>query len=277
MRANALVDSIAGMNTAIDPRLIARLSTEFTSLSTHMGVLGRDLEALHRQVIAEHERQTTDSGKETIAPPAATQTAGGAMPVGPGHEPGEWMRSAPTGDPETPSRPLAPPTPGRPPNPYAAPSPVPGAPVQPVPTSYTAGAMARGGQPMPGPQVGAVPGGVRGGWMGGGMYQAYPPAQPPRRLPAREPRTPWWQREGVISRVLAVAGVGVTLIGVVMLLVLAAQAGFFGPVPRVVAGAAFSAALVAVGMRVYGRAGGRWVPLRWRLRVSPGDIWMSWR
>ncbi|WP_157101107.1 DUF2339 domain-containing protein [Nocardia shimofusensis] len=61
----------------------------------------------------------------------------------------------------------------------------------------------------------------------------------------------------MISRILAVAGVGVTLIGVVMLLVLAAQAGFFGPLPRVVAGAAFSAALVVAGIRVAGRTGGR--------------------
>ncbi|MFQ6329531.1 DUF2339 domain-containing protein [Nocardia sp. CWNU-33] len=71
------------------------------------------------------------------------------------------------------------------------------------------------------------------------------------------PHTPWWQQEGMISRMLAVAGVGVTLIGVVMLLVLAAQAGLFGPVPRVVAGAVFSVALVGAGMRVFGRAGGR--------------------
>lgn len=70
-------------------------------------------------------------------------------------------------------------------------------------------------------------------------------------------RTPWWQQEGMISRILAMAGVAVTLIGVVMLLVLAAQAGFFGPVPRVVAGAVFSAVLVGAGMRVFGRAGGR--------------------
>ncbi|GAA5045619.1 DUF2339 domain-containing protein [Nocardia callitridis] len=56
---------------------------------------------------------------------------------------------------------------------------------------------------------------------------------------------------------LAVAGVGVTLIGVVMLLVLAAQAGWFGPVPRVLAGAAFSVGLVAAGIRVFGREGGR--------------------
>ncbi|WP_308646544.1 DUF2339 domain-containing protein [Nocardia cyriacigeorgica] len=77
------------------------------------------------------------------------------------------------------------------------------------------------------------------------------------RPPERVKRTPWWQQEGVISRVLAVAGVGVTLIGVVMLLVLAAQAGFFGPVPRVVTGVVFSAALVAAGVRVYGRSGGQ--------------------
>ncbi|MFC8044873.1 DUF2339 domain-containing protein [Nocardia sp. NPDC057353] len=60
-----------------------------------------------------------------------------------------------------------------------------------------------------------------------------------------------------MSRLLAVAGVAVTLTGVVMLLVLAAQAGWFGPVPRVLAGAVFSAALVAAGVRVSGRAGGR--------------------
>ncbi len=56
---------------------------------------------------------------------------------------------------------------------------------------------------------------------------------------------------------LAVAGVGVTLVGVLMLLVLAAQAGFFGPVARVIAGAVFSAALVGLGWRVFGRPGGR--------------------
>ncbi|TCK00606.1 putative membrane protein DUF2339 [Nocardia alba] len=79
----------------------------------------------------------------------------------------------------------------------------------------------------------------------------------PMPMPMRGPRVPWWQREGVISRVLAVAGVGVTLVGVLMLLVLAAQAGFFGPVARVIAGAAFSVVLVGIGWRVFGRPGGR--------------------
>jgi hypothetical protein len=61
----------------------------------------------------------------------------------------------------------------------------------------------------------------------------------------------------MISRLLAIAGVAVTLIGVVMLLVLAAQAGFFGPPLRVIGGAALSGALIFAGFRVYGRPGGR--------------------
>ncbi|WP_436975938.1 DUF2339 domain-containing protein [Nocardia salmonicida] len=95
-----------------------------------------------------------------------------------------------------------------------------------------------------------APGRTAPGWVGssgrGGQFG-----------PARAARVPWWQREGVISRVLAVAGVGVTLVGVLMLLVLAAQAGFFGPVARVVAGAALSVVLVGLGWRVFGRPGGR--------------------
>ncbi|WP_433757685.1 DUF2339 domain-containing protein [Nocardia sp. CA-135398] len=99
------------------------------------------------------------------------------------------------------------------------------------------------------------PGGAVPPWRGGGG--AVPPGVPPRWGAGGAGKTPWWQQEGMISRVLAVAGVGVTLIGVVMLLVLAAQAGFFGPVPRVVAGGVFSAALIGGGARVFGRAGGR--------------------
>ncbi|MFI6362891.1 DUF2339 domain-containing protein [Nocardia sp. NPDC050630] len=110
----------------------------------------------------------------------------------------------------------------------------------------------------------AVPAGVVGpSGVGGGFVPpraaggAAAPGMPPRPPGWGAAKTPWWQQEGMISRVLAVAGVGVTLIGVVMLLVLAAQAGFFGPVPRVVAGAVFSAALVGAGAKVFGRAGGR--------------------
>ncbi|MBO1753875.1 DUF2339 domain-containing protein [Allobranchiibius sp. CTAmp26] len=82
----------------------------------------------------------------------------------------------------------------------------------------------------------------------------YPP--PPPYVP-RPPRTPWWQRDGVISRLLAGLGVLITLIGVVMMLVLAAQAGYFGPAARVGAGSALSAVLIGAGVWLFGRTGGR--------------------
>ena len=63
--------------------------------------------------------------------------------------------------------------------------------------------------------------------------------------------------EGWIGKVLAVAGVAVTLIGVVLLLVLAAQAGILRPEIRVGAGAVLAGALVAVGSWLYARPGGR--------------------
>ncbi len=56
---------------------------------------------------------------------------------------------------------------------------------------------------------------------------------------------------------LAVAGVAVTLIGVVLLLVLAAQAGILRPEIRVGAGGLLAAALVAAAWWLYARPGGR--------------------
>ena len=56
---------------------------------------------------------------------------------------------------------------------------------------------------------------------------------------------------------LAVAGVAVTLVGVVLLLVLAAKAGLLRPEIRVAGGTALSIVLVGVGVRLHGRPGGR--------------------
>ncbi|MGJ0118368.1 DUF2339 domain-containing protein [Williamsia sp. MIQD14] len=53
----------------------------------------------------------------------------------------------------------------------------------------------------------------------------------------------------LVGTILAVAGVGVTLVGVVLLLVLAAQAGILRPEVRVGAGGLLAAALVAIGAR----------------------------
>jgi uncharacterized membrane protein len=85
--------------------------------------------------------------------------------------------------------------------------------------------------------------------------QPAPPAAPRPPVPPPPPRPA--RSEGWIGKVLAVAGVAVTLIGVVLLLVLAAQAGILRPEIRVAAGAALAAALVGAAVWLYARPGGR--------------------
>jgi uncharacterized membrane protein len=84
----------------------------------------------------------------------------------------------------------------------------------------------------------------------------YSPPPPPPRVPA--PATPKLPRDaGWIGKALAIAGVAVTLIGVVLLLVLAAQAGILRPEFRVGAGAVLAAALVGAAGWLYARPHGR--------------------
>ncbi len=92
--------------------------------------------------------------------------------------------------------------------------------------------------PQPAPSAPAVPPPVR------------PTPPPPPSL--GPPRDANW-----IGKLLAVAGVAVTLIGVVLLLVLAAQAGILRPEIRVGAGAVLAGALVGVAVRLNARPGGR--------------------
>jgi len=82
-----------------------------------------------------------------------------------------------------------------------------------------------------------------------------PMGPPPRQQPPAAPRLSWWQREGATSRVLAVAGSVITLLGVVLLLVLAVQNGHLGPVPRVIGGAVLAAGLIGVGVLLRKRQG----------------------
>ncbi|MGH3874172.1 MAG: DUF2339 domain-containing protein [Pseudonocardiaceae bacterium] len=89
---------------------------------------------------------------------------------------------------------------------------------------------------------------------------AYPtapePPLPPLVLPV--PRKPGLlEREGAGSRLLAWVGGAVTLLGVLLLLVLAVQRGWLGPLPRVLGGAALALALIGIGAAVHRRAGGR--------------------
>ncbi|MFC7621130.1 DUF2339 domain-containing protein [Microlunatus sp. GCM10028923] len=64
-----------------------------------------------------------------------------------------------------------------------------------------------------------------------------------------------------MARLLTVAGALVLLVGIAFLLVLAIQAGLFGPVPRVITGSVVSAALIGVALL-----------LRRRLPTNPGPI-----
>ncbi|NLT30597.1 MAG: DUF2339 domain-containing protein, partial [Propionibacterium sp.] len=66
----------------------------------------------------------------------------------------------------------------------------------------------------------------------------------PTPNPLREPES----GQGVIAKVLAFVGAGVLLIGIGFLLVLAAQAGFFGPVAQVVSVGALAAGLLALAL-----------------------------
>jgi uncharacterized membrane protein len=86
-----------------------------------------------------------------------------------------------------------------------------------------------------------------------------PPQQHPPAPPIIGPvPSPVAQRsENWIGKALAVAGVAVTLVGVVLLLVLAAQAGILRPEVRVTAGAVLAGALVGVAFWLSRRPDGR--------------------
>lgn len=74
-------------------------------------------------------------------------------------------------------------------------------------------------------------------------------ARTPRATPRVMPRPTWTP-----ARLLAVTGGATTVLGVVLLLVLAAGRGWFGPEARVVGGALLGLVLVGVGVRVRRRA-----------------------
>jgi uncharacterized membrane protein len=96
-------------------------------------------------------------------------------------------------------------------------------------------------------------------------YQPYPvvpghrnPPQPPLfdgplAAGPLEPSPTLWERmsrEGAGSRLIAWGGGVVTLVGVLLLLMLAVQRGYLGPAPRVLLGAVLAAALIGIALRV---------------------------
>lgn len=83
-----------------------------------------------------------------------------------------------------------------------------------------------------------------------------PPPQPwpSRPVPPRVPRRTLIDRlgeDGAGSKLLAWVGGVVTLLGVVLLLVLAVQRDYLGPLPRVIGGAVLALGLVGIGLRLH--------------------------
>lgn len=102
-------------------------------------------------------------------------------------------------------------------------------------------------RPAPAPKTGPTP------------QQRPVPPPPPMPFPAPAPARPVPTRPPVftVARVLAGAGVLVTLIGIALLLVLAAQAGLLGPAVRVGLGTALAAGLLGAALSLHRRPGGR--------------------
>lgn len=138
-----------------------------------------------------------------------------------------------------------------------------------TPISNNADAAARGSQgpwSVPIPPQGAqqyVPpfqGGHSGGPMspggpGGAGFAGRPPYDQTPTPPA--PREPRFSREQMVAALLAAAGIAVTLIGVVLLLAMAAREGFLTPPVRVGGGAVLVGALAAAAQWVRPRPGAR--------------------
>ncbi|WP_211351296.1 DUF2339 domain-containing protein [Saccharothrix variisporea] len=85
----------------------------------------------------------------------------------------------------------------------------------------------------------------------GGQPQQPPQQQPQPPVPPRPSLFDRLSQPGAGSKLLAWVGGAVTLLGVVLLLVLAVQRGYLGPVPRVVGGALLGAVLVAIALRLH--------------------------
>ncbi|UPW07757.1 DUF2339 domain-containing protein [Gordonia terrae] len=212
---------------------LARISTEFDAIARQMSTVSAEFAEL-RRIVAHPDEPARDI--ET-APQTATATPSpGLNPPTVAPTPPQAVRP-PLVPPSRPWPPSAPPFAyhHRPPAAPPMSPPSPGATVAPPPPRPT-------GAPSHRPPASPVG----------------PPVLPPRPAgPSMSERIGAAAERGLIGKILATAGVGVTLIGVALLLVLAAQAGILRPEFRVAGGAVLAAALIAGGMWLRGRSDGR--------------------
>ncbi|MDX8144158.1 DUF2339 domain-containing protein [Lentzea sp. BCCO 10_0061] len=147
---------------------------------------------------------------------------------------------------------------GAPQQPTGVPSPPVGVPQQPNPWSQHAAASTQmppgqqfpGQQPPPGRQFPPPP---QAQW-------PHPQQQQPWPQQPQAPRETLFEKlgkDGAGAKLLAWVGGAITVLGFVLLLVLAVQRGWLGPMPRVIGGAVFSGAMVGIGMWLHRNPAGR--------------------
>ena len=190
-------------------------------IAAELGRLGRRLHDLGAELAVARAEQAHDGrALPGPAPQVAPPVPGPYAPFPPGGHPGHGLPPVPPGD----GRPVA--------GPFPPPFPTGGVPFSP-PLGYG---------PYPGPFPGPYPSGP----------PPVPGPPPPARRPVRE-------RLAALSgaRLVAWTGAGVTLLGVVLFLVLAAARGWFAPPVRVGAGAVLGLVLVGLGARLHRRVASR--------------------
>lgn len=230
---------------------LARIAAEFDAIAQQMSSVSADFDELKRLV----ERSETP-----VAEPGATPASSPTVEPGDAASPPIAQRA------ETPG---VAPAPGHQPTPPLIPPTTAARPDQRPPTSAVPQPPSPQRPASPHPSSRSPKGPWTPDWAAIGRQQpphpayAPPPQRPFTPQPGRPPAPPVSDRisdaveRGLIGKVLAVAGVGVTLVGVVLLLVLAAQAGILRPEFRVAGGAALSAALVGAGIWLQRKRDGR--------------------
>ncbi|KOX35183.1 hypothetical protein ADK67_01615 [Saccharothrix sp. NRRL B-16348] len=247
-------------------------------LADELGHLGRRLEAVGQEL----HRVGSTQAVATLPAPPATAAAGSTAGTSPTST---SATSAPTATPAQPAAPAAP----------AQPAAQPTAAAQSAPAGQAASAPQQTPVPQPAAaaaQTAQAPAHPTGPATHAPAYQAAPrpaphPSSPAQYTAAQHPYAPpqaqgapgWGQpapywpptpppppgptlfdrlgKDGAGSKFLAWVGGAVTLLGVVLLLVLAVQRGYLGPLPRVLGGAALGAVLVGLGLWLHRTPAGR--------------------
>ncbi|MET8761963.1 DUF2339 domain-containing protein [Lentzea sp. NPDC004782] len=113
---------------------------------------------------------------------------------------------------------------------------------------------------QPQPPHPAWPQAHAGSFRSPGAHEGAPRAPQQQPWPVPPPRETLFEKlgkDGAGAKLLAWVGGAITVLGFVLLLILAIQRGWLGPMPRVIGGAVFSGALVGIGMWLHRNPHGR--------------------